>query len=356
MNESEIKNVVDKMMKKFQKGGFIDCLREGGSIDKCKCGKTIKAQAGTSGLYTGPVREGKYRPRTNIHNVPEYWRDEEDAEFGMPMSGYTFPIKSKYSSVSKYDEAEHAVAEKPYGLLGIEHVYGDDVDKLFNSLEQKRKNWESDPYRLQNMLNEWGKKFTYFNPTKHQEGGSLEDGPVAGRIPRSSMFDAAKEFMPDVDKKFVRQAYRTAKKQGREMGNTGTYLRQDARDRVIDKFRNYADNSPVNTQTPINTPAPIPKLPVLDDNVVIENEPIVINDNLFTNLDSSLPTVGLMGSFNKAFRQARNRGLDKFYYSGPDKKAGWFTTELAKDKPASNVDLSTPNPTTQGGAIPTTGG
>ena len=100
-------------------------------------------------------------------------------------------------------------------------------------------------------------------------------------------------------------------------------MRQDARDRVIEKFRNYADSSQV------NKPTPIPQLPVLDDNIAIEDELITINDNLFTNLDSSLPTVGLMGSFNKAFRQARNRGLDKFYYSGPDKKAGWFTTELA---------------------------
>ena len=39
MNESEIKNVVDKMTKKFQNGGLIDCLRAGGSIKECKkCG------------------------------------------------------------------------------------------------------------------------------------------------------------------------------------------------------------------------------------------------------------------------------------------------------------------------------
>ena len=146
-----------------------------------------------------------------------------------------------------------------------------------------------------------------------QEGGTIEDeGPVAGRIPRSSMFDAAREFMPGVDRKFVRQAYRAAKRQGRAAGNTGTYLRQDARDRVIEKFRNYADSSPVN----------MPQIPVLSTDIEIEEEPIVINDNLFGNLDSKLPTVGLMGNFNKAFRQARNRGLDKFYYSGPDKKAG----------------------------------
>lgn len=237
MDESEIKNVVGKMTKKFQKGGFIDCLREGGSVDKCKCGKTIKAQDGTKGLYTGPVREGEYRPKARISNVPEYWRDEEDAEFGIPMSGYTLPIKSKYSSVFKYDESEHAVATKPYGLLGIEHVYGDDVDKLFNSLEQKRKNWESDPYRLQNMLNEWGKKFA-FSPKKHQAGGT-----VSGRIPRSSMFNAAFEYAPEVfeNKSDVRTAYKTAKNIGREQGLRGRDLRQFGKNMVIDKSYANAD-------------------------------------------------------------------------------------------------------------------
>lgn len=153
-----------------------------------------------------------------------------------------------------------------------------------------------------------------------QEGGLIEDeGPVAGRIPRSSMFDAAREFMPGVDRKFVRQAYRAAKRQGRAAGNTGTYLRQDARDRVIEKFRNYADSSPVN----------MPPLPTLYDNIDIEiaDDPILNNDEFFTPLDSSIiPTVQKIdrfgGSFNSAFAAARRSGLDKFYYSGPDKKAG----------------------------------
>lgn len=144
-----------------------------------------------------------------------------------------------------------------------------------------------------------------------QEGGLIEDeGPVAGRIPRSSMFDAAREFMPGVDRKFVRQAYRAAKRQGRAAGNTGTYLRQDARDRVIEKFRNYADNSPVNKSSPI------PQLPVLNTDIDIEDAPLAI-DNPFTNLDSSMPTVQKIdrfgGNFNSAFAAARRSKLDKFY-------------------------------------------
>ena len=36
------------MTKKFENGGFIDCLRDGGSVEKCKCGcdKIAKAEDG----------------------------------------------------------------------------------------------------------------------------------------------------------------------------------------------------------------------------------------------------------------------------------------------------------------------
>ena len=204
-----------------------------------------------------------------------------------------------------------------------------EINKLINSMTKKFKNGGFiDCLRAGGKTYAECKKCGGKTPLKAQTGAIIEDeGPVAGRIPRSSMFDAAREFMPDVDRKFVRQAYRAAKRQGLAAGNTGTYLRQDARDRVIEKFRNYADNSPV------NRPTPMPQLPVSDE-VVIEDEPIVINDKPFEKLNSKPPTIGLMGSFNKAFRQARNRGLDKFYYSGPNKKAGWFTTDLKKDTPS----------------------
>lgn len=158
---------------------------------------------------------------------------------------------------------------------------------------------------------------------KKQMGGTIEDeGPVAGRIPRSSMFDAAREFMPDVDRRFVRQAYRAAKRQGREAGNTGTYLRQDARDRVIEKFRNHADSSPVN----------MPQIPVLSTDIEIEDAPIVINDNPFTNLDSSIPTIQRIdrfgGNFNSAFAAARRSGLGEFEWNGKR-----YNTNLAPAAP-----------------------
>lgn len=70
MNESELKEIVNKMTKKFVKGGMIDCLRNGGSISKCKCGcdKIAKAQDGDKVLpQFAKIIEGggpENKPRT----------------------------------------------------------------------------------------------------------------------------------------------------------------------------------------------------------------------------------------------------------------------------------------------------
>ena len=61
----------------------------------------------------------------------------------------------------------------------------------------------------------------------------------------------------------------------------------------------------------------MPQIPVLSTDIEIEDEPIVINDKPFTNLNSSVPTVQKIdrfgGNFNSAFAAARRNGLDKFY-------------------------------------------
>ena len=329
MNESEINKLIEDMVKKFNNGGFIDCLRNGGTVSKCKCGKKISPEKAFSGTklfgttlnsYTPEqiraIKNGTYRhsyidDQGNQHTVRP-WSKVMQApgnSFGLARQVITPQGKTLYRSQGYEVEKDGTVV--PFGGSEGTQWYEDGSHK--DAFENSKHFYPTMRETIKSV------------PPMMQEGGLIEDeGPVAGRIPRSSMFDAAREFMPGVDRKFVRQAYRAAKRQGRAAGNTGTYLRQDARDRVIEKFRNYADSSPVN----------MPQIPVLSTDIEIEEEPIVINDNLFGNLDSKLPTVGLMGNFNKAFRQARNRGLDKFYYSGPDKKAGWFTTELKKDTPS----------------------
>lgn len=52
-----------------------------------------------------------------------------------------------------------------------------------------------------------------------------EIGGKISKVARSTMFDDAAEFMPEVDRKFVRQAYRTAKNHGQDLGLTGRGLR-----------------------------------------------------------------------------------------------------------------------------------
>ena len=60
MNESEINKLINSMTKKFKNGGFIDCLRSGGSISKCKCGEKIaKAGNGKGNLGKGISPEVK---------------------------------------------------------------------------------------------------------------------------------------------------------------------------------------------------------------------------------------------------------------------------------------------------------
>ena len=151
-------------------------------------------------------------------------------------------------------------------------------------------------------------------------------GGKISKVARSTMFDDAKEFMPEADRQFVRQAYRAAKNHGRDLGLTGRSLRNWSKNQVSDRFREYADKSPV------NMPVQTPQLPVLDTDIVIEDEPIVINDNPFTNLDSSMPTVQKIdrfgGNFNSAFAAARRSGLGEFEWNGKR-----YNTRLAPAAP-----------------------
>lgn len=69
MNESEINKLIEDMVKKFNNGGMIDCLRKGGSVKDCGCGSKIeKAQDGKSEL--GKVKGGNWRDYHTIINAP----------------------------------------------------------------------------------------------------------------------------------------------------------------------------------------------------------------------------------------------------------------------------------------------
>lgn len=77
----------------------------------------------------------------------------------------------------------------------------------------------------------------------------------------------------------------------------------------------------------------------LNDNYQIKDvAPNVDNYNIDNlEIETSIPTPDRFGgSFDNAFGMGRKLGLDKFYYNGPDKKAGWYTTELDTNSTNSN--------------------
>ena len=62
MNESEINKLIEDMVKKFNNGGFIDCLRKGGTIPTCKCGKKISPEKAFSGTKLFGTTLNSYTP------------------------------------------------------------------------------------------------------------------------------------------------------------------------------------------------------------------------------------------------------------------------------------------------------
>ena len=74
--------------------------------------------------------------------------------------------------------------------------------------------------------------------------------PPTGKVARSTMFETAQEFAPELTRKDVRGAYNIAKDWGRNLGLKGRELRQYGRNQVIDRMYNYADG--VHSSAPVN--------------------------------------------------------------------------------------------------------
>lgn len=58
MNESELKEIVNKMTKKYKTGGILDCLAKGGSLPECGCGAKM-VKKGQDGLDTEKVTKAR---------------------------------------------------------------------------------------------------------------------------------------------------------------------------------------------------------------------------------------------------------------------------------------------------------
>lgn len=170
-----------------------------------------------------------------------------------------------------------------------------------------------------------------------KKGGNIQDcgcgkkidkkqpgGRVLGseQYPYATRRDALKAAMDEMgfSRAQARFAYKKQKNALRNAGFSGKEMLQNARYNIIDTAYPRAQAS-------------VPQLPVIDTNFEIEDTPIEINDT-FTPIENQPLNVQKIdkfgGSFNSAFGAARRSELDKFYYNGPDKKAGWYITELRK--------------------------
>lgn len=104
MNESEINKLINSMTKKFKNGGFIDCLRAGGTISKCKCGDRIAKGA------TGMEMDGNPKDYVTIINAP----------------GDTLRRKQYFSGpVTMQTHPEGGITYTKSTRDGIEHEYSD---------------------------------------------------------------------------------------------------------------------------------------------------------------------------------------------------------------------------------------
>lgn len=186
-----------------------------------------------------------------------------------------------------------------------------------------------------------------------KKGGSIKDcgcgdkinkKQPGGSITRKAAMDAATDKM-GMNKSQARLAYQNQKNALRNAGYSGSELRQAARRNMIKSaYQNNISNiniglTPYNSEiTPVSKVSKLQTVPKLSDNIVVEDTPIEVNDDLFQNLDSSVPTIGLRGDFNSAFAQARKRGLSSFSWDNPNAKYDRYSTKL---KPATGTAAGT---------------
>lgn len=121
MNESEINKLINSMTKKFENGGFIDCLRNGGSVEKCKCGcdKIAKAEG------------GKKVRRTDMPGYAYTLSDgtdvlTQDAVGIQPLPGSNYSIAG---SSPEYETQRTTLTDKSGNVAGYNYnVYVNDGD------------------------------------------------------------------------------------------------------------------------------------------------------------------------------------------------------------------------------------
>ena len=129
MNESEINKLITSMTNKFKNGGFINCLRSGGSIPTCKCGKSIKAQMGTSLGNGSNINDPTPDGRTMIEAARRKQIAEAPYEQNMPIR-----IIDSYMKSQPFMQRAQWEAAKRGSFRPTEGVSADQISKLISNM------------------------------------------------------------------------------------------------------------------------------------------------------------------------------------------------------------------------------
>lgn len=359
----------------FKKGGKLDyliCLKNGGNIQDCGCGKKIsKKQPGGSiasrlwNKWTGKDEytdgyvaadhavKGNYMPALTAIGtglvlpnamesagrfIPKSTRTEVVDDFVRHLDESTAQlredtikrgkqlnndIKSGKIKLTKDapkaaripDQAYHSWGPSDYDIDKVwvpERVYDDADDIIDYGIGAGR---STEPW--------WG-----WDPVEYQEGGRVLGSDQYRHVSRGEAIKAAMDG--GLTRSQARLAYRNQKNAMSSNGFTGNEMKQHARWNIIDSVYPRAKEEPqvVSQQTP--------QIPVLDTNIEIEDIPIEINDT-FIPLDKSINVQKIdkfSGSFDDAFASARRSKLDSFVWDNPNAQYDRYNTQLGKTTPS----------------------
>lgn len=300
MLQGLIKEFESSMTGVFKKGGKLDyllCLKKGGSIQDCGCGKKIeKGQQGIPNLE---------------YNESTQWIKDKN------VSGMQHNVGT-YRSAGDVSSFEPSIIGKG---LGIPTMY---ETGSFESYAESPKDYLDRHKNFQNQLSSQSRlKFDYKDPgiAVKQDGGRVLGSEQYPHATRRDALKAAMEGM-GFSRAQARLAYKNQKNALRNAGFSGKELLQNARYNIIDTAYPRAQAS-------------APQLPVIDTDFEIEDTPIEINDT-FTPIENTPLNVQKIdkfgGSFDSAFGAARRSGLDEFTWNGTGKR---YTTELGNAQPKS---------------------
>lgn len=307
MLQGLIKEFESSMTGVFKKGGKLDyllCLKKGGSIKDCGCGKKI--EKGQQGI-----------PNLEYNEATQWIKDKN-------VSGMQHNVGT-YRSAGDVSSFEPSIIGKG---LGIPTMY---ETGNFKSYAESPKDYLDRHKNFQNQLSSQSRlEFNYKDPgiALKQDGGRVLGSE---QYPYATRRDTIKAAMDEMgfSRAQARLAYKNQKNALRNAGFSGKEMLQNARYNIIDTAYPRAQAS--ESQPSVSQP------PVLDTNFEIEDVPIEVNDT-FIPIENQPLTVEKIdkfgGNFNDAFAAARRSKLDSFVWDNPNAQYERYSTQLGKTTPS----------------------